>query len=102
MDTISMNSENNKTSHPHKSLLNLLGKINGKRVDKYVALTNVSIYNAWKNIKYSCKNNNFKISALRWNEEFELTDGLYSVSDIQDYFKYISQKNMRELLIIFH
>ena len=95
-----MNSENSKTSDPHKSLLNLLGKINGKIGDKYVALTNVSIYNAWENMKYSCKKNNFKISDLTWNEELELTDGLYSVSDIQDYFKYISQKNMTELLII--
>ena len=41
-----------------------------------------------KNIEKSYKNNNFKISALIWNEEFELLDGSYSVSDIQDYFKY--------------
>ena len=34
----------------------------------------------------------FKILALTWNEEFEVTDGSYSVSDIQDYFKYILKK----------
>ena len=45
------------------------------------------------------KNNKFKILAPTWNEEFELPDGLYSVSDIQDYFKYIV-KTMRQLLII--
>ena len=37
----------------------------------------------------SYKINKFKISALTWNEQFELPDGSYSVSDIQDYFKYI-------------
>ena len=41
----------------------------------------------------SYKNNKFKISALTWNEEFELTNGPYSVSDIQDYFKYILKKH---------
>ena len=39
--------------------------------------------------KKSYKNNKFKISASTWNEEFELPDGSYSVSDIQDYFEYI-------------
>ena len=42
--------------------------------------------------KKSYKNNKFKISAPPWNEEFELSDGSYSVSDIQDYFEYISKK----------
>ena len=99
MDTIFMNSENSETSDPHRLLLNLLGKINLKRSDKYVALSNLSIYYTWKNIKKSYKNNKFKISAPTWNEEFELPDESYSVSDIQDYFKYIL-KNMRWFLII--
>ena len=51
MDTIFMNSENSKTSDPHRLLLNLSDKINLKRSDKYVALSNLSIYYAWKNIK---------------------------------------------------
>ena len=38
------------------------------------------------------KNSKFKISAQKWNEEFELPDGSYSISDIQDYFKYIFLK----------
>ena len=41
----------------------------------------------------SYKNNKFKISASIWNEEFELLDGSYSVSDIQNYFKYILKKH---------
>ena len=46
----------------------------------------------WKNIKKSYKNNKFKISVPTWNEEFELPDASYSVSDIQDYFEYILKK----------
>ena len=82
-------------------LLNLTDKINLKESDKYVALSNLSIYFTWKNIKKSYKNNKFKISVPTWNKEFELPDGLYSVSYIQDYFEYIV-KNMRQLLIIHH
>ena len=93
MDTIFMNSENSKTSAPHRLLLNLLDKINLKKSDKYVALSNLSIYNTWKNIKKSYKNNKLKISAPTWNEEFELPGGSYSVSDIQDYLKYILKKH---------
>ena len=96
-----MNSENSKTSDPDRLILNLSNRLNLKRSDKYVALSNVSIYYAWKNIKKLYKNNKFKISALTWNEEFELPDGSYSVSDIQYYFAYIL-KNMRQLLIILH
>ena len=99
MDTILMNFGNKKISDPHRLLLNLVDKINLKRSDKYVAISNLSIYDTWKNIKKSYKNNKFKISAPTWNEEFELPDGSYSVSDIQDYFKYIL-KNMKQLLII--
>ena len=39
------------------------------------------------------KNNRFKISAPTWNEEFQLPDRSYSVSDIQDYFEYILKKH---------
>ena len=88
-----MDSENSKTSDSHSLLLSLSDKINLKRSDKYVALSNLSIYYAWKNIKKSYKNNKFKISALTWNEEFELLDGSYYVSDIQNYFECIIKKH---------
>ena len=65
-----MTFENSKTSDPHIILLNLTDKINFKRSDKYVALSNLSIYYTWKNIKESYKNNKFKRSAPTWNEEF--------------------------------
>ena len=55
-----MNFENGKTSHPHRLLFNLSDKINLKRSDKYVALSNLSIYYAWKNIKKSYKIINLK------------------------------------------
>ena len=42
-----------------------------------------------ENIKSSYYNNKFKTSAPTWNDEFDLADGLYSASDIQDYFEYI-------------
>ena len=55
MDTIFMNSENSKTSEPHRLLLNLSDKINLQRSDKNVASSNLSIYYTWKNIKESYK-----------------------------------------------
>ena len=48
MNTIFMNFENSKTSDPHRLLLNLSDKVNLKRRDKYVALSNLSIYYIWK------------------------------------------------------
>ena len=84
-----MNSENSKTSDSHRLLVNLTEKRNLKISDKFVALSYLSIYYTWKNIKKLYKNNKFKISAPTWNEEFELPKGSYSISDIQDYFEYI-------------
>ena len=93
MDTIFMNSENSKTSDPHRLLLNLTDKINLRRSDKYVALSNLSIYYTQKNIKKSYKNNKFETSVPTWNEELELPDGSHSISDIQDCFEYIIKKH---------
>ena len=70
-------------------LPNLTDKINLKRSDKYVALSNLSIYYTWKNIRKWYKNNKLKISSPIWNEEFKLPDGSYSLLDIQVYFEYI-------------
>ena len=61
--------------------------------EKVIALSNLSIYYTWKNIKSSYNNNEFKISARTWNDDFELPDGSYSVSDIQDSFEYILKKH---------
>ena len=88
-----MNSENNKTSRPHVLKLKLSSKLDLRLGENVIAPSNLSIYYSWKNIKSSCNNNKFKISAPTWNDEFELPDGSYSVSDIQDYFKYILKKH---------
>ena len=93
MDTIIMNSWNTKTSDTRRLLLNLSDKINLKGSDKYVALSNLSIYCTWKSTKKSYKNRKLKTSAWPWNEEFQLPDGSYSVSDTQDYFDYIIKKH---------
>ena len=88
MDTIFINSKTREKSDPHRLLLNVTDKIDIRRNEKYIALSNLSIYYTCKNIKKSFKNNKFKMSALTWNEEFELPDGSYSISNIQDYVKY--------------
>ena len=93
MDTIFMNSENSRTSEYHVLVLNLTDKLDLRRGQKTVALSNLSIYYTWKNIKSSYINNKFKISVLTWSKEFELPDGSYSVSDIEDYFEYILKKH---------
>ena len=77
MDTIFMNSENSRTSEYHVLVLNLTDKLDLRRGQKTIALSNLSIYYTWKNIKSSCNNNKFKISASTWNEEFELPDESY-------------------------
>ena len=92
MDTIFVNSENSKTSEYHVLLLNLTNKID-LRSEKTLALSNLSIYYTWKNIKSSYNNNNFKKSAPTWSEELNLPDGSYSIPDIQDYFKYNLKKH---------
>ena len=51
MDTIFMNFGNSRTSDPHRLLLNLSDKGKLKRSNKYVALSNLSIYYTWKKIK---------------------------------------------------
>ena len=71
-------------------LTNLILKL---QINKNVALVNLSIYYTWKNIKSAYNNNKFKISAPTWNNEFDLLDRSYSISDIQDYFEFIIKKH---------
>ena len=76
MDTIFMNTENIRTSEYHVLVLKLTEKLDLRRGQKSVALSNLSIYNTWKNMKSSYNNNKFKISAPTWSDEFELPDGI--------------------------
>ena len=92
-----MNSENSKTSQPPDLILKLTNKLDLKIGEKIIALSNLSIYYKWKNIKSSYNNNKFKISAPTQNDEFELPDGSYSISDIQDYFENILKKHGEDI-----
>ena len=83
MTAIFMNLENSRNSSPHILMLNLTGKMNLRRGDARVALSNIdiydigkNIYNIGKNIKRSYGNNKLKISPT-WNQEFELPDGSF-------------------------
>ena len=92
METIFINTENCKTNEPHRFKLDLTDKLNLKNLNKNMALANLSIYYTWKNIKSKYNSNKFKISAPTWNDTFDLPDGSYSVSDIQDYLEFIIKK----------
>ena len=93
METIFMNTENSKTNEPHKFPLNLSQRLDLRGSNKHVALQNLSIYYTWKNIRKQYKHNKLKIITPTWNDELELPDGSYSVSDIQDYIEYIIKKH---------
>ena len=75
-----MNPKNSKISDPHRLLLNLSEKIILKRSDKYVALSILSIYNAWKNVKRSYKNNKFK--------KYQLLRGMKNLDDLTNRILY--------------
>ena len=92
-----MNSENRKTPKLHVLILKLTNKLDFRIGEKIIALSNLSTYYTWKNIKKSYNNNKFKISAPTWNDKSELPDGSYSVSNIQDYFEYILEKHEEDI-----
>ena len=89
-----MNSASNKTSC-HRLLLNLSDKINLKKSDKYVDLSNLSIYYTFKNIKKSYKNNKFKIQLQRGTKDliYLMDHILYQIFKIT---LRISSKNMKQ------
>ena len=88
-----MNTKNSKTNALDRFGLNLTDKLNLKSPNKNMVLANLSIYYTWKDIKSKYNNNKFKISAPTWNDTFDLPDGSYSISDIQDYFEFIIKKH---------
>ena len=92
-----MNTENSKSSEPHALIRKLADKLDSRGGEKNIALSNLSIYYAQKITKSLYNNNKFKISATTWNDKFELPDGAYSVSGIQDYFEYISRKHNEKI-----
>ena len=93
METFFMNSKNSKINGPNRFKYDLIDKLDLKNPNKNMALGNLSIYNTWKNVKSTYNKNKFKISAPTWNENFDLPDGSYNISEIQDYIKYIIKKH---------
>ena len=81
METFFINSKNSKSSEPYKFKYDLIDKLDLRNPNKNMALANLSIYYTWKNVK--------SISAPTWNETFDLPDGSYKISKIQDYIEYI-------------
>ena len=84
METFFMNSKNSKTNEPYKFKYDLIDKLDLRSPNKSMALANLSIY---------YNNNKCKISASTWNETFDLPDGSYNISEIQDYIEYIIKKH---------
>ena len=80
INTIFMNSKNNKTPNPHRLLLNLTDKIDLRRKNKYISLSNLSIYYTWENKKKSYNNNIYL--------EFQLQHGMKNLNCSMDHFLY--------------
>ena len=74
-----MNSENSKTSDPYRLLLNLTDKIYLRGKDKYIALSNLSMYYTWKIYKRHIKTINLR---------FQLQHGMKNLNYLMDYILY--------------
>lgn len=72
---------------------NLIERTDLQRGDNHVALSNLSTYYTWKNIKDLHRNNRFKIAGKTVDEEFELPGESYCKSDIENYFKYVIRRH---------
>ena len=77
METIFMNTANNKIDEANRFVYYFTDKLNLKNPNKNTALANLSIYYTWKNSKSSYNNNKFKITVPTWDETFDITDGSY-------------------------
>ena len=93
METFFMNSKNSKTNEPNRFKYYLIDKLDLRNPNKNMALANLSIYYTWKNVKPIYNNIEFKILELTWNETFDLPEGSYNISKMQDYIEYIIKKH---------
>ena len=87
-----MDTENSKTNEPNRFRLYFTHKLD-LRSNKTISLANFSTYYSWESIKSAYNSNKFKISIPTWSETFDLPDGSYEISDIQDYFFKMIQKH---------
>ena len=92
MDTIFINTKNAKTNESNRFRLYFTNKLD-LRSNKTISLANLSIYYSRKKIKLKYNNNKSTISGPTWSETFDLPDGPYEISDIQDYFLKMIQKH---------
>ena len=86
MEKIFLNIENSKTNKLHKFVLKLSQRFDLKSSNKHAIL---------QNTRKQCKKNKLKIIAHIRNDQFELPDGFYSVSDIQKYIEYTIKKKKK-------
>ena len=93
METFFMNTKNSKTNEPDRFKYDLIDKLDLRNPNKNMALGNSSIYYTWKNVKSTYNNNKFETSAPTWNETFDLPDGSYNISEIEDFIEYIIKKH---------
>ena len=94
METVFLNTENSKKNEWNKFIYQFTNKLNLKTPNnKKIGLVHLSIYYTRKNIKSVSNKNKFKISASTRDDEFDLPDGSYSVSGIQNYFEFIIKKH---------
>ena len=75
--------------------LNMIDKLDLRNPNETMAVGSLSIYYTWKNVKSTYNNNKFKISTPAWNDTFDLPDGSYNISEIQDYIEYIIKKHKK-------
>ena len=77
---------------------NFSQRLDLRKPNEHVALQKIFIYYTWENIRKQHKNNRLKLIVSIRNDEFELPDGSYSVSDIRDYIEYIIKKHYETLI----
>ena len=93
METFFMSTKNSKTNEPYRFKYDLTDKLDLRNPNKNMALASSSIYYIWKNVKSTYNNIKSKISSPTWNETFDLPDGSYKISEIQDYIEYVIKKH---------
>ena len=92
METIFMNSQNSQTSKPHSLILKFTDKLDLRKGENRIALSNISIYYTWKNIKSSYHHNE------TINLNYLMGHILYQIFKITlNTFK----KNIEKILIIY-
>ena len=88
-----MDTESSTTNEPHRFRLTLADKHNLKDPNKNMALVNLSIYYAWKNIKSAYNNNQFQNFWSNLEQRIWFAWWIIFISDNRDYFEYIIKKH---------